>query len=425
MGSERNSNSFVTLIIAWRFIRSRKQSMLMTLTGIIFGIGFFIITQAQTSGFEKFFIQTILGTDGAILIQDKIQDTLESTLSTGKEGGYTDFRTRNTSGHTYIEGIQFPDKLTNAINQYKGVNGVSEIIRKSAYVSSGFRSQPSHIYGINLDDHLEVSNLLNQIIYGDINNFNTDKRSTIIGTKLAQRLNAKVGDYLLINGQQDSQRFRIAAIFETGVSAIDKKRIYAHLDEVRSLFRHPFGSSILQVGIDNPSLAPIVAAQLEYNLEHSVVSWQEREQAWLNVFYALRISSAVTVSTIILLSGLGMFNTLAMMVMEKTREIAILRSTGYQRSDIYKIFLWQGAIVLLTGTVIGWLFGAVATWGITQIPLRIRGIFSTDHVIVNWDFNHYLAAAAIAAVVVLFASYIPARRAAKLEPGNIIRGSAS
>src|SRR5690606_24733948 len=175
----------------------------------------------------------------------------------------------------------------------------------------------------------------------------------------------------------------------------------------------------------DPQDAPIVASHMKQVLGHWVASWQERERAWIEVFLALRVSSAITVSIIILISGLGMFNTLVMIVMEKNREIAILRSMGYTRRDIASIFLWQGFIVLFTGTILGWIFGAGLTLLISKMPIRIRGIFSTDNFVVNCDMNHYHAAALVAAVVVMIARYFPARRAARLEPGAIIRGSCS
>ncbi len=97
---------------------------------------------------------------------------------------------------------------------------------------------------------------------------------------------------------------------------------------------------------------------------------------------------------------------------------------GFQRSDISRIFLWQGFIVTTAGTVLGWIIGFLLTYGLTQIPIRIRGIFSTDHIVVHWSIVHYLLAAAIAYTLVMLASYIPSRRAALVEPADIIRGTA-
>ena len=170
--------------------------------------------------------------------------------------------------------------------------------------------------------------------------------------------------------------------------------------------------------------APQDAAQIEATLQYSAASWQEREKVWLEVFRALRISTAITVSVFTLIAGLAMFNTLAMIVMEKTKEIAILRSMGYTRQDISRIFLWQAAIVLMIGTVAGWILGAAVTYGISNLPIRIRGIFAMDTFFVNWSIWHYVAATTISILMVMAASLIPARRAARLEPGDVIRGTA-
>jgi lipoprotein-releasing system permease protein len=130
----------------------------------------------------------------------------------------------------------------------------------------------------------------------------------------------------------------------------------------------------------------------------------------------------VTVFTLI--AGLAMFNTLAMIVLEKTKDIAILRSMGYERRDVTRIFLWQAVIVLAIGSAVGTLFGASVTWCVSQVPLPINGIFKTEHFIVTWEVQHYVFAVLTAVTMVMIASLVPARRAARLEPGDIIRGTA-
>ena len=159
-------------------------------------------------------------------------------------------------------------------------------------------------------------------------------------------------------------------------------------------------------------------------LSHDVRPWQEREKDWLNVFKALRFSSMITVLVFTLIASLAMFNTLAMIVLEKTKDIAILRSMGYERRDITQIFLWQAGIVLAVGSALGALFGAVVTWGVSLIPLPINTLFKTETFIVSWNPWHYVAAISTAVVMVMIASIVPSRRAARLEPGDIVRGTA-
>jgi lipoprotein-releasing system permease protein len=159
-------------------------------------------------------------------------------------------------------------------------------------------------------------------------------------------------------------------------------------------------------------------------LQYKADPWQEREKSWLGVFRAFGFATAITVSVFTLIAGLAMFNTLAMIVLEKTKEIAILRSMGYTRQDISRIFLWQAGIVLGIGTVLGCAVGAAITFAVSQYPLPITGIFTTHKFLVQWSRWHYVEAVLISVLVVMVASLVPSRRAARLEPGDIIRGTA-
>ncbi|MBL9205126.1 MAG: ABC transporter permease, partial [Opitutaceae bacterium] len=125
-----------------------------------------------------------------------------------------------------------------------------------------------------------------------------------------------------------------------------------------------------------------------------------------------------------LIAGIAMYNTLALVVMEKTKDIAILRSMGYTREDITRIFLWQAAAVLSIGALLGCALGATITYGVSTMRINIKGIFATDRFLVDWSPWHYVAAVGISVVMVMAASLIPARRAARLEPGDVIRGTA-
>jgi lipoprotein-releasing system permease protein len=201
-------------------------------------------------------------------------------------------------------------------------------------------------------------------------------------------------------------------------------RVYLNMGEARSLLKRTTGASFIQVGLIDKDRAVADADHMTEVLHHLSKSWQEREKTWLEVFRALRISSAITVSVFTLIAGLAMFNTLAMIVMEKTKEIAILRSMGYTREDISRIFIWQATIVLTIGTVLGWILGAGITYAVSKTPISIRGIFAADTFIVAWSIWHYVAATVTAVVMVMLASLVPARRAARLEPGDVIRGTA-
>ena len=408
------------LRIAFRFLTAKKRAMVMSLACTILGVGLFIVTQATTSGFERFFTKTILGINGAIRIEDKIQDTMRSMAAAG--GGDSHFARRE--GVKYIEGIEEPQALIEALRGFPNIRGVSAVVRGGVQVTSAFKTEDAQVFGIRLEDHVRVSDIAEQITSGELEDFRQTPTGALVGRVLADRLQLAVGDSFVLSARGASRRLRVAAIYETGYREVDKTNVYLHQAEARSLLKRPSGATFLQIGLHDPDRAPADAVRMEQVLRHSVKPWQEREKTWLAVFRALRISTMITVSVFTLIASLAMFNTLAMIVLEKTKDIAILRSMGYERRDVTRIFLWQAGIVLAIGAGAGASLGAAVTWLVSQVPLPVNGIFKTDRFIVTWDINHYAGAIATAVVMVMIASLIPARRAARLEPGDIVRGTA-
>ncbi|MBL9189302.1 MAG: ABC transporter permease [Opitutaceae bacterium] len=408
------------LRIAFRFLTAKKRAMFMSLACTILGVGLFIVTQATTSGFEKIFTDTLLGINGAIRIEDRIQDTMTSMAAAGS----ADFFIANRDGVKYIEGIEEPQRLAEAVREFPNVIGVSAVVRGNVQFTSSFKAEDAQVLGINVEDHVRVSKLAEQITGGDLDNFRSATGGALVGRVLADRLQLTVGDSFSVAARGQSRRLKVSAIFETGYREVDKSNVYVLLPEARSLLQRPSGASYLQVGLRDPARAPLDAQRMKEILQHDAKPWQEREKTWLEVFRALSLSTGITVSVFTLIASLAMFNTLAMIVIEKTKDIAILRSMGYERRDITRIFLWQAGIVLAIGAVVGAAFGRGVTWLVGQMPLHITGIFKTDRFIVIVDPNHYLAAIATAVVMVMIASLIPARRAARLEPGDIVRGTA-
>jgi len=414
-----------TLRIALRFLLAKRRAMMMSLAGIAFGVGFIVLTQAITAGFQTFFIQTILGADGAIRLEDKNQLSdvpIEAeALTKDKKGPAVSIKVK--SDRRYIEGVSEPRLQIEAIRRIPEVTGISEVLRGNITVQSATREESAQVFGVNLDAHLAVSDLGKQIVLGSAADFRESSAAIMVGLELAERLKVRLGDSVLISAAGGSTRYRVAAIYETGVRDIDRVRIFMQIGEARLLLGRPFGATFLQISLRDPDRAREVAELASALTDHRAASWQDREKVWLSVFFFFRILAAITVFTIVIVSGLGMFNTLAMIVMEKTKEIAILRSIGFTRRDIGTTFMLQGALVLAAGLVLGWVFGALCTLVTESYPIRIRGIFTTDHVVVSWAWSHYTWAGLAASVVVMVASWIPARRAARMEPAEIIRGA--
>lgn len=403
--------------IALRFMLGRKRSLILSMTGVVCGVAFFITTQAQTQGFERYFIETVLGSSGAIVITDRFQNRYTTFKAT--EGAIGE----NQQRRKYYEGISDPYRMMRVARTFSNVLGAAPVVRGNITAHNDFQSEVIRLEGIDLPHHLQATTLRSQIILGDLNSFRLNPYGIMLGSLLADKLQVKVGDSIILGGSGETRTFHVTAIFRTGVNIIDENRGYVHIGAAQSLLRKPSAASMIIVRMSDPDRAPQLAQKFENLFQHRARSWQEREKGNLQIFSTLRISAAITVSLIILLAGFGIFNVLTLTVLDKIREIAILRSMGYRRSDIRAIFLWQGVVVAGVGSLLGAVLGALLTWAVSLIPLKIRGIIYADSFLVHWSATHYIQAALIAFAAVMAATYFPARRASLVPPVEILRGS--
>jgi lipoprotein-releasing system permease protein len=409
------------LYIAMRFIGYRKKAILLSLTGVVLGVAFYICAQAQTQGFERFFIRGALGTSGAVVIENRFQALHTTILSPGETGVLT---LGHEKPRKFYEGITDPERLMRAVQEFSNVAACAPVLEGNAALATDFRQEVFRVQGIDLGLHLKTSALREQIVSGSVEDFQIRPAGLILGFGIADKMRTHVGqDVGLIGPDGEHRTFRVCALFQTGNLFIDEKYGYIHLKAAQSLLQKPFGVSHIMVKLRDPDRAQALAAHFERLFQHRSRGWQDRERGSLQVFSLIRISAAITVSTIILLAGFGIFNILTLMVMDKVREIAVLRSMGYRRSDISAIFLWQGFLVALMGSLLGCALGAVMTYGISQIPVDIKGFLTTKRFLVHWSATDYFSATAIAFVAIFLASYFPSRRAARLAPVDILRGS--
>jgi lipoprotein-releasing system permease protein len=308
--------------------------------------------------------------------------------------------------------------------QFSNVVSCSPVLRGTLSVRANFENATAELFGIDPVLHVQTTDLSRQIVDGSFEEFRNNPNSVIIGSKMAETLDVNIGETVqLLSPGGEYRRLVVTAIARSGVGSIDATRIYSHARLAQVLLRKPYTASVIIYKLRDPERAPALAHHFETLLQHDTQSWQEREGGTLALFVTLRMSAAITVSLIILLAGFGIFNVLTMTVLSKVKEIAILRSMGYRRIDISAIFLWQGAIIAAAGSLIGCVCGALMTWGISYIPIRVRGLLYANHFLVAWDWRHYVWATLLAIVAVTIASYVPARRAAELPPVATLRGS--
>jgi len=409
------------LYIALRFLGHRKRAFVLSCGGVVFGVAIFVCTQAQTQGFAQNFIDSTLGSNGALLLRSRFQ-----SVSTGLMVPPKNVRDSGVPRRHFLDGITNAPEIMRISRQFADVAACSPVLRGTLSGRAGFDNAIVDLFGIDPAAHIQTTNLAQQLTSGSFDDFRNNPNSVIVGSRLAEALQVSTGDaLLLLSPGGEYRRFSIAGIARSGVSVVDAVRVYSHVRVAQTLLRKPFAASMIVYKLRDPERAPALARAFENLFQHESQSWQDREEANLQLFLTLRISAGITVSLIILLAGFGIFNVLTMSVLSKIREIAILRSMGYRARDISSIFLWQGAMIAAAGSIVGCIVGALFTWGVSKIPIQVRGLIYANHFLVTWDWRHYFWATLLAIIAVFIASYVPARRAALLAPVATLRGSSA
>lgn len=405
------------LYIALRFLSHRKRSFLLSVSGVVFGVAIFICTQAQTEGFAQDFIRSTLGSTGALIVRSRLQ----------KEAAPLPVQPKNRRARRGVgEGINDAAQIMRVSRQFSNVAACSPVLRGSVSARAAFQNATVDLFGIEPDSHLRTTNIGEQLVDGTFDNFRNNPGSVIVGSRLAGLLGVNAGDAVqLLSPGGEFWRFSVSAIARSGVGSVDLSRIYCHAKVAQRLLRKPFPATMIVYKLRDRDRAPALAQHFQQLFQHEAESWQEREEGNLQLFTTLRLSAAITVSLIILLAGFGIFNVLTMTVLAKVKEIAILRSMGYRRADISAIFLWHGALIALVGCLLGCGLGALLTFAVSRIPIRVRGLLYANHFLVTWNAWHYISATILAILAVFIASYVPARRAAELPPVATLRGSSA
>jgi lipoprotein-releasing system permease protein len=407
-----------TLHIALRFLFHRKRAFILSLCGVVFGVAIFICTQAQTQGFAQRFIDSTLGSNGAIMLRAQFRPRYDNLLVAPKNSKVEAARRR------YFEGITNASEIMRISRRFSNVVACAPVLRGTLTARADFENATIDLFGIDPALHLRTTDIGQQIIDGKFDDFRNNPSSVIVGSRLAEALGIAAGDPVqLLSPNGEYWRFTVAAVARSGVGAVDSTRVYSHSKIAQRLLRKPYPATMILYKLRDPDAAPELAQRFEQLFQHEARSWQEREESNLQLFLTLRVSTAITVALIILLAGFGIFNVLTMTVLSKVKEIAILRSIGYSRRDISAIFLWQGALIGALGSLIGCICGALMVIGVSHIPLRVRGLLYADYFPVASDWHHYLWATLLALIAVAIASWVPAHRAGQLPPVATLRGS--
>ena len=403
--------------IANRYLRAkRKQTEISIITvisvlGVAAGVMALVIALAVTNGFRSTLQNNLLSATAHISVREK---------ETGPRLGIRDW-----------------ERLIPSLKALPHVKSADPGLYGPLFLAGDDRSVGVMVKGIDLDTSTGLSSAIVHLKEGKLGDLDNAKGypGIVLGTRLAQQIGMKVdgvvsvispqGDVTPLGARPAYYKFRVVGIFETGVYMLDDNWAYVSLKNAQRVFSLEDVINSIDVKLDDPDRAPEVAkavtALLANDLEPK--TWIEDNR---NIYSALkmeRIVSLLTVGLILLVSGLNIFTTLTMMVMEKNRDIAVLLAMGARREQIRNIFLCEGVLIGGVGTAFGLVLG-YATCAIASYyhwPRLDEQIYELSYVHFDpiWYDGIWIAAAAL--LVALIATLWPARTATRIAPAEALR----
>lgn len=397
--------------VALRFLREGRLQTVLVFAGVAVGVGVIVFLGALIDGLQVSLIEQTLGSQAHVVIEppeEKVRQLAPPT--TGAVSAAIEKAPQR------LRSIPQWQQTLALVDQVPGVIAAAQNVSGSAFIRRGTARLPALLRGVVPERFDRVIPLSAKMKAG---RFDVAGTNVCIGIEMAQDLGVVVGDKIrLATDDGRDEVFSIAGVFDMGNKEVNSRWVVLSLRAAQSMLDLPGGVSRIEVKVDDIFAAPAIADQIADRTGMQADPWT-RINAQLLVGLSSQSSSSWMIQFFVVLAvALGIASVLVVAVVQKSREIGILRAVGTSTGRIMRIFLMQGALAGLVGSLLGCLMGAGLSLFFQTMATDVEGrpIFPVD-----LNATRFVLASVIATVVGLAAAVAPARRAAQLDPAQVIR----
>jgi lipoprotein-releasing system permease protein len=407
------------LEIAVTHIAGRGRQTLVAIIGVAVGVGFSIAMAALMQGSQNDFIEELVNA----LPHVQITDERRSPPRQPAEDAFAASAIHGLRPREDRRGIINPTAAQAWLQGW--VPGrFAPSLRTQGVLRFAGRDIGASIVGVEPEREAGVSPIIQDFRQGSFGALVAGGNNIVIGDTMANRLGARMGDTITaVSSTGLTRNFKIVGLFHTGTTARDEGEAYMLLKNAQILSERSNAINEIRIKLTDPNFAPVVARRAEAELGYKSVAWQEANESLLQALVIRNIIMYTVVAAIMLVAGFGIFNIISTITHEKARDIAIMKSLGFPEADMRRIFLIEGTAIGLAGSLAGWTFGFLLVYGLSLIRFELSTTIEITRLPLAWDFSHYLIAASFALGSAALAGYLPARKAARLNPVDIIRGA--
>ena len=379
---------------------------MMITIGVAVGVAVIVFISALIQGLQSNIVERTLGTQAHIrlLSPDEVNHIVPPAAGT-LQLLLEDQRAQR------LRSINNWQQITGTLDHLPVLTAVSPVVSGPAFVQRGDAIQSVALVGINLERYQQIIPLKQYMVSGELR---VSADNVLIGRQLAKDLGVQVGSKLRLDtGQQKNAVVNISGIFELGVRELDARYVYLDLKQAQSLLNLPGGVTVIDLTIQDIFQADQIASQVGRLTGLKAESWIETNAQLMNAITAQSLSTNMIIVFVGISVAFGIASVMSVSVVQRTREIGILRATGATQTQILRVFLFQGAIFGLLGSMLGSVVSYCLIWGFNQFG---PGLFY-----ISISIKLILSALFLATLTGVLAAAIPSRRAAALDPVEAIR----
>lgn len=387
---------------------------LVAVMGVLLGMSIYIFMNSMLVGFDKSSNASIFKNTPHIRVYK--DDIVSAPLEEDTLGNNIIINPQVVpKSNTIIN----PNEIIELIKKNNEVTFVTPQVSATIFYNIGKTQIPGQAIGIKPQEADMIFNIQSTVVEGDFNSLYANMNAIAIGSGVAEKLSLSVGDNINLSSSRGiSRNLKVVAVFKTNNSVIDKSKSYINLSTAQQLLSESNSYvTDINVNVKDPENVESVAETLTTVTGYKSESWKKANETLMAAFRMRRIVVTFVSYTILIVAGFGIYNILNMTVSSKINDIAILKAMGFKGKDVVRIFLTQALSIGVMG-VIG---GMVMAFVLVTLLKKVYIGGDIGYFPINYELTKFIQGAVIGMIITFFAGYLPARKAAQVDPVFIFR----
>lgn len=401
-------------VIAKTYIISNKKLTAVAVLGVLLGMSIYIFMNCLMVGFDKSSSASIFKSTPHIRVykDDVISRPLDSTAPLTPV-------IINPKVVPVSNTISNPKSVIQTLKALESVRIVTPQVTANVFYNNGKTQLSGLAIGVEPEEANAMFSIRSFMVEGDFDLLKTNPNGIVVGSGIASKMNLALQDNLNLTSSKGVNRtYKVLGIFKTNNSTVDKTKTYLNLAAAQQLVKESSSYiTDINVAIENPEDAAQVASKIEQVSGYRAEGWKQANETFMAANKMRKIIITFVSLTILIVAGFGIYNILNMTVSQKINDIAILKAMGFKGKDVIRIFVTQAITIGLLGVIGGILLAILLITLLKQVYVGGDiGYFPIDY-----EVKKFVQGIVIGLVITFFAGYIPAKKAANVDPVSIFR----